>query len=179
MKLHVTGYFLNATYANDAGRVIYKVKSPSLVSGSTTISRVLPADINIPRRNSDANNDSQERFAHLARIDWGVQSTSIHLLDQTMETRQFLRREPKFLSRNRIFIAPDGKEYKWILGAHTSQLILYDGKDTVTHVAKYHRGNLGITSEKRKGALEIYPAGEHMVDLILVTFLFIEKARRS
>ncbi|KAI3608170.1 hypothetical protein WG66_006527 [Moniliophthora roreri] len=178
MKLHVTGHFLNATYADDAGRVIYKVKTSSLVHRSTTISKVLPQDIDIPRRNSDPN-DSQERFAHLARIDWGVQSTSIHLLDQLMETRQFLRKEPKFFTRNRIFTAPDGKEYKWILGSHTSQLIQYDGKDTVTHVAKYHRGNLGITSEKRKGALEIYPAGEHMVDLILATFLFIEKARRS
>ncbi|ESK82738.1 hypothetical protein Moror_5672 [Moniliophthora roreri MCA 2997] len=181
MKLHLSQNFLNSTYTDDTGRVIYKVNTPStpLVNGSTTISKVLPADTDIPRRDSGSDSDSHERFANLGRIDWRtLQSSLIRILDQQMETKQFFRRDGwsgKLFGRNRVFTAPDGKEYKWILDPLIMELVLNDGNDSL--VAKYHRGNMGITEEKRRGVLEIYPAGEHMVDLILVTFVYVEKVR--
>ncbi|KAI3601663.1 hypothetical protein WG66_009035 [Moniliophthora roreri] len=189
MKLQLSRNYLNATYTDTStGRVIYKVTTPSapIVTGSTTISKVLPADIGLPRRDSDRDGEepNEERFASLGRIDWRtLHSSSIKILDQEMETKHFLRRDGragKLFGRNRVFTAPDGREYKWILGSHTSKLVLNDGNDI--DVAKYHRenlGNLGIIEEKRRGVLEIYPAGEHMVDLILVTFVYVEKVRRD
>ncbi|ESK82737.1 hypothetical protein Moror_5671 [Moniliophthora roreri MCA 2997] len=122
---------------------------------------------------------SEERFANLGRIDWRtLQSSTIQILDQQMETKDFFRSEGwSGKKRNRIFTGPDGKEYKWILGSFTSKLVLNDG--TETPVAKFHQSNMGLFEKKRRGVLEIYPPGEHMVDLILVTFVYVEKIRRD
>lgn len=47
-------------------------------------------------------------------------------------------------------------------------------------VARYHPRRLGLLwSNKSDASLEIFPAGEHMMDLIVVTFIYIEKVRRD
>ncbi|KAK7040359.1 hypothetical protein VNI00_009829 [Paramarasmius palmivorus] len=180
MKLHLSCNYLNATYSDDTGRAIYKVKTPSpFVTGSTTISKVLPADLGIPQRNLEA--AGKERFASLGRIDWRTFSSStIHILDQQMDTRHFFYSEGwsgKLLDRNYIFTAPDGSEYKWDLGSSSSTLTLNDGSKTP--IAKFHQSNMGIITKKRRGVLEIFPLGEHMVDHILITFIYVEKIRRD
>ncbi|KAK7040355.1 Replication termination factor 2 [Paramarasmius palmivorus] len=181
-RLHLSSNFLNGTYTDDAGKVIYKVNTPTRVGGSTTIAKVLPADVDIPRRESDV--VGGERFASLGRINWKFWSTTrastIQILGQEIETKDFFRSEGwagKLLGSNRVFTAPDGKEYKWFLGPYSSKLVLNDKEETP--VAKYHRGNLGITEEKRRAVLEVFPAGEHMADLIIITFLYTERLRRE
>lgn len=62
--------------------------------------------------------------------------------------------------------------------AHFSQLILNStyNDPNPTIIAKYHKKKYGVLSDERRDAyLEIRPEGEHMVDLILVTFIFAEK----
>jgi hypothetical protein len=47
-------------------------------------------------------------------------------------------------------------------------------------VAKFHQKDIiSITPNAKRATLEIYPAGEHMVDLIVVTLVYIEKLRRD
>ena len=46
-------------------------------------------------------------------------------------------------------------------------------------MAVYRRGRIGVVREARPPSLEILPEGEHMVDLIVVTFLYIEKLRTN
>jgi len=48
-----------------------------------------------------------------------------------------------------------------------------------TPVARYHRSSLGILSPAHSAYLEIFPIGEHMVDLIVVTFIYIERLRQE
>jgi hypothetical protein len=49
-----------------------------------------------------------------------------------------------------------------------------DGSDR--RVASYHRRRF---NDARPTSLEILPEGEHMVDLILVTFVYVEKVRKD
>ncbi|KAF9463414.1 hypothetical protein BDZ94DRAFT_1258736 [Collybia nuda] len=57
------------------------------------------------------------------------------------------------------------------------QLIVND--DSKTPVAEFHRGSLGIIGKARPASLEIFEAGEHMIETILVTFIYIEKIRKD
>ena len=52
-----------------------------------------------------------------------------------------------------------------------------DGKES--RVAVYHRRRLGMVTDARPASLEIFAEGEHMVDLIVVTFVYIEKLRKD
>ena len=56
---------------------------------------------------------------------------------------------------------------------------LYANDEAQTHVAKFHQQDfISITPKAKAATLEIFPAGEHMVDLIVVTLVYIEKLRR-
>jgi hypothetical protein len=61
--------------------------------------------------------------------------------------------------------------------ATVCKLFLNDA--STTPVATFHTKNWGIFSEKRPAFLEIFPPGEHMVELILITFIYMEKLRKD
>ncbi|KAG7086287.1 hypothetical protein E1B28_002251 [Marasmius oreades] len=181
MNLTLSGNFLKCTYTDDNGRVVYKVHTSSTYPGnSTTISKVLPDDI--PRGASENGKGSGDRFAHLARIDWKVVYSTLVRGGEETSAKTFFRREgiSGALGRNRIFVGDDGREYRWLLGACTSELELND--EYKTPVAKFDRRNVGSVfgfGKKRPAVLKNFPAGEHMVDLIMLTFLYIEHVRRD
>ncbi|EAU80728.2 hypothetical protein CC1G_04838 [Coprinopsis cinerea okayama7 len=54
-------------------------------------------------------------------------------------------------------------------------LWLNDGSKTI--VAKYHQDHYGLTRDACSTSLEIFPIGEHITDLIIVTFVYIEFIR--
>jgi len=65
---------------------------------------------------------------------------------------------------------------------HTHDLAFYKlvkNNSAKTPVAKFHRRNFGFWSKSKKSPayLEIFPEGEHMVDEIFSTFIYIEKIR--
>ncbi|KAF9266001.1 hypothetical protein L218DRAFT_942779 [Marasmius fiardii PR-910] len=179
MKFTLSGDYVNSTYADENGRIIYKVQTTStLPGGYTNILKVLPDDI--PRRESlslDTSGGGRDylgdRFIHIARIDW--KSFHIFSRGEDIPTKTLFRKEG--WNRNRIFMGDDGREYKWVLGPRQPELQLND--ETKTQVAKYHQRNvMGIFGEKRPGVLEIFPEGESMMDTIMMTFVYIETARR-
>ncbi len=92
-------------------------------------------------------------------------------------------------------MAPDGNEYKWIIKKNQPEVrdfriytfrmqcswpsqLVRSGMISNTPIAKFHRKHSGLFTKKRKAYLEVFPAGEHIVDAILVTFIYIETARR-
>ncbi|KAG7086306.1 hypothetical protein E1B28_002270 [Marasmius oreades] len=173
MKLTLSGDHLNSTYADESGRVLYKVHTTStLPGGSTTVTKLLPDDI--PRREDESGSGCRgDRFAHFARVDW--KSYHIFAHGEEIATKKLFRREG--WKRHRVFVGEDGKEYKWVLGPRHSELQLNDGSRT--QVAKFHQRNiLGIFGEKKSAVLEIFPAGETMIDAIMLTFVYVETARR-
>jgi len=48
-----------------------------------------------------------------------------------------------------------------------------------TPVAYFHRRKLGIIGDARPASLEIFTAGQDMVDLIVVTGVYVEKLRKA
>ncbi|KAL0569944.1 hypothetical protein V5O48_012019 [Marasmius crinis-equi] len=173
MTLTLSGSYLNSTYADENGRVIYKVNTTTtLPGGSSNIVKLLPDDI--PRmQNVEGDEVPGDRFAHLARIDWKIYSIFHH--GEELVTKQFFRRESGWAKkRNRIFMGEDGKEYKWVLGPVYPELRLNDESQTV--VAKYNPGS--VFTKKRPGVLEIFPSARHMMDIIVMTFVYVETARR-
>ncbi|KAL0567933.1 hypothetical protein V5O48_014061 [Marasmius crinis-equi] len=137
----------------------------------TIVSKILPDDL--PRKEDSIEGD---RYAHLARINWRLNAT-IQFGGNELEADKFLRRVS--WGKYRAFTDEDGREYKWLLGARSSELYLND--ESKTPVAKFHPKNIGsfFGGEKRPASLEIFPIGESQADLIMITFLFVEKSRRD
>ncbi|OJA19483.1 hypothetical protein AZE42_13282 [Rhizopogon vesiculosus] len=66
-----------------------------------------------------------------------------------------------------------------IAGISTRELLLLlslnDGSRTV--VARSHRATLGIIGRRREATLEISPAVAHMMDIVIMTFIYVETIR--
>ncbi|KAF8192407.1 hypothetical protein K438DRAFT_2135653 [Mycena galopus ATCC 62051] len=181
---------------NKSGAPQYKTSTPlKLHDRTTAISKVV--DPGIPRREDEheagaMGEESGPRFAGLAQINWRVANPSvIHFRGQELATTTFFRKHkdgklPGRLVTTRLFTGTNTKEYKWILGAYTSEashapyhLKLND--DSETMVAKYRHKKLGHfwAEGPDKCSLEVSPGFKHMLDEILVTFVYIEQLRKS
>ena len=61
----------------------------------------------------------------------------------------------------------------------TTSSQLFVNNSAKTPVAFYHRRQLGIIGEARPASLEIFEAGKEMIDLIVVTGVYMEKLRKD
>ncbi|KAL0565727.1 hypothetical protein V5O48_016290, partial [Marasmius crinis-equi] len=95
-----------------------------------------------------------------------------------IEAGKFFVKREGWPRRKLTFVWEDGKEYKWILGVRNSKLVLDD--ESQTPIAKFHPKNIGgIFGEKRQADLEIFPPGEGMADVVLLTFVYAERIRSN
>ncbi|KDQ23063.1 hypothetical protein PLEOSDRAFT_1068135 [Pleurotus ostreatus PC15] len=169
----------NCTLALEDGQAIYKITTPFKVTGRvTTILRVVPS---AKDKHDDADLDArlQDKFAHLAEIEWQyIKSSRLRFRGDDIDTGTLFR---KFglgpYGRHRAFTAPDGREYVWKMGMWASELYVNDGSDTT--VACFHGSSIGFLSPTRDAYLEIYPEGRHIKDVIVMTFIYVEKLRRD
>ncbi|KAF7357815.1 hypothetical protein MVEN_00827500 [Mycena venus] len=181
---------INATYKDaETGVVQYKVRSPIKVHELiSTISRRIDSDI--PRRNSGSSQHGDSdggaatvdsgRFGHLAQISWYMRAPSVMRIGgKDIDPATFFQKPkvPWYAFPERIFTAQDGKEYRWCGGAYHTKLKLNDGSDTV--VAEYKCKSVGLITKKRDPYIEIFPPFEHMVDEIMITFIFVERLRKN
>ncbi|GLB35660.1 hypothetical protein LshimejAT787_0212250 [Lyophyllum shimeji] len=169
---------LNSVYTNEHGQALYKINTPGMFGArKSTISCVVPNDI----PGEDSEPSMQDRFEYLAQVEHNVLAPSVlRFGGKAFRTNEYFRKEGRGAHgmRHRIFTAAsDGREYKWLLEQFTPKLIVDDEAETV--VAEFHRRNLGIIGKARPASLEIHPAGKHMVEEILVTFIYIEKFRKD
>jgi len=163
-----------SVYSNETGQVLYKVETPiKLPPRTSTISRVVPNNM------STDTEDMRDKFAYLATVKHkAIASSTLRFGGNEVETKEYFRKEGwSAHGRDRIFTGPDGHEYRWLLKSCFSELVANDEKRTP--VAVFHRKNLGIIGEARTASLEIFPVGEHIVDMILITFIHIEKKRKD
>jgi len=89
----------------------------------------------------------------------------------------FSKKALGFFGRDRVFIGPDGLEYQWSLGIRVPELVRLDSAKTP--IARFHRRRIGILKKKRLASLEIFPEGTHMLDLIIITFVYVQKIRND
>ncbi|KAJ7748796.1 hypothetical protein DFH07DRAFT_961997 [Mycena maculata] len=177
---------INATYKDADTKVVqYKVRTPIKVHEViSTITRRIDSDI--PRRNSGSGSEqgdadaSSDRFGHLAQLCWYIRGPSVMRFGgRDVDPTTFFQKVdvPWYGFPQRIFTAQDGKEYKWYGSRNTTKLKVNDGSDTL--VAEYLVESVGLLSKKREPCLEIFPPFEHMVDEIMITFIFVERLRKS
>ncbi|KAF5367070.1 hypothetical protein D9758_003931 [Tetrapyrgos nigripes] len=94
------------------------------------------------------------------------------------------------ISRERVFTASDGIEYKWIMGLTSSELFKND--DSKEPVATFHSSSSKLgngignwfkskptskSQNQNTSYLEIHPEGRHIPGEILLTFIYIEQER--
>ncbi|KAK0211829.1 hypothetical protein IW262DRAFT_1280228 [Armillaria fumosa] len=189
MNFYQTGTgLLDNSYANEAGQVIYKVSTPNKYTDRvTTISHIIPSDHEPPREGDTERGgarleevDFRDRFVALGSIEWNVLSSSVmRFKGKEFKPSDFLKKQGwGWYGKNRVFEGPDGKEYKWKMTS-TSKLFRNDGSDTP--IAKWHIRKCGLFNPGKAmpAYLEVFPEGEHMVDLIFFTFIYVEKIRKD
>ncbi|KIY69585.1 hypothetical protein CYLTODRAFT_420528 [Cylindrobasidium torrendii FP15055 ss-10] len=175
------GCVIRSTYATSDGTVLYKAETPYRIGSRTTsILSLLPSDI--PNNSTDGTAaGGPGRYAALAHIEWKGLSApnTIRYGGQEHDAKVFLKKEGwSWRGRHRIFTAADGKQYQWIMGMYRPRLVTFDDKQET--VALFHRRRLGLlTRNKGPPYLEVMPEGEDMLDLIVVTFIYIEKVRKD
>ncbi|KAG9219783.1 hypothetical protein CCMSSC00406_0008160 [Pleurotus cornucopiae] len=172
----------NCTLSFEDGQAIYKITTPFKVTGRvTTILRVVPS---AKDEHDDADLDAhlQDKFAHLAEIEWQyIKSSRLRFRGDDIDTGTLFR---KFglgpHGRHRAFTAPDGREYVWKMGMWASELYLND--DSIPKkplIAKYHRPTFNPIGPNKPAYLEISPEGEPILDDIVVTFVLVETYRKE
>ncbi|KAM6502728.1 hypothetical protein JOM56_002705 [Amanita muscaria] len=149
---------LNSSFVNDDKHVLYKVKR--IAPGSPTHD-----DLSL-----------QDKFTNLAEIKFNVVDSSVMRFGgQEYEISHFLDKKGLgFYGRKtstRGFPIRKRTEAKTIDDDDLPQLVRLD-RSAKTPIARFHRRRLGILKKKRPASLEIFPEGNHMVKLIIITFVY-------
>ncbi|KDQ49654.1 hypothetical protein JAAARDRAFT_42673 [Jaapia argillacea MUCL 33604] len=161
---------LRTVLLNAQSQPVYRIYSPDkvFIYGSTTT---------IIRCSGMYPNQPEEE---VGRINWHRHHRSQMVFGgRTFEVNSFLQKTGFVGRGNRIWLGPDGQEYMWNVDNSPTTLILNDGSGTV--VACFTRGSLRLPwmKQKRPACLQIRPNGFHMVDLILLTFVYAEQKKRE
>ncbi|KAF8123566.1 hypothetical protein EV363DRAFT_1455362 [Boletus edulis] len=158
----------NAVFTNESGQVLYKTTHPHHIGmGTTTIHKIKPNDDPM---------DMRDQFDVMGEIEWHlIGSSTFRLNDQEMQSNEFLPSRG-ILGRRRTFTGPDGCPYGWNM-VFTKAVVLSRDDESRAELARYHKGSLGIVGPKHKPRLDVDPAAEHMLDLIVLTFVYVEKIR--
>ncbi|KAF9233679.1 hypothetical protein BU15DRAFT_66387 [Melanogaster broomeanus] len=165
-----SGSVRNAVMTNETGQALYKTSHTFTLGklGTTTIRKIRP--------NTDPL-DMRDHFDVMGEIDWRLYGSSTFRINgQEMQTSDFLPRHG-IRGRKRTFTGPDGLPYRWDMLSKVVVLSRNDGSRT--EVARYHRGSLGLIGIKKKPHLDVDPDVMHMLDLIVLTFVYVEKLRKD
>ncbi|OBZ75166.1 hypothetical protein A0H81_04955 [Grifola frondosa] len=177
MELHFSRNFVANTVLSDSdGQLCYRICTPFKWSNKTTVIYRICRGDNVASK-TDNGDGSDEPYGsvnveeELAKIHWHVlDSSKLEYGGQIVDISKFMPRNGA-LGRTRTFKGPDDCSYIWHLGRFKRSLA-----DESKQVARLRRANF-FTG--RKAVLEVFPAGMHMLDLIVTTFVFVEKIRED
>ncbi|EIW84864.1 hypothetical protein CONPUDRAFT_162187 [Coniophora puteana RWD-64-598 SS2] len=117
-----------------------------------------------------------DQFTLFAEIEWHIiQSSKFRFNGQEVTSKEYIPGHK--IKWNRDFAGPDGRSYTWVGDMYISKLKLNEGSNPL--IAKYQRSNKGIIGEKRSAGLEVFEEGYHMLDIIVMTFVYVEKLRKD
>ncbi|TCD60806.1 hypothetical protein EIP91_009491 [Steccherinum ochraceum] len=169
---------------------LYHIYSPGTFTRRTTfISRIDPTSaLKLEHKfKSSDKKDIKERAAYLdggveefARIHWHTLSSAKLVYNmQIIDLDRFMTGSD-LIGSARMFTGPDGLSYSWHLGQMMSHLTLNaTGSDgSSKEVAKFYP-QTNLRSSNAKPYLDVHPEGLHMLDLIVITWVYIETRRRE
>ncbi|KAL0947775.1 hypothetical protein HGRIS_013851 [Hohenbuehelia grisea] len=172
---------LNTVFTDEDGQPTYKVQTPFKLFGDkkTTISRVAHTHSISSGDGKKAQKDD-ERYIQIAEIDWkaDVSQSTFKYREKEMAIGDYFNKYKQgWRGKDRIFNGPDGQDYRWRISASNAELTAQD--PSRTPIARYEPEQPNLVSKTKKATLEIYPEGEHMVDTIVVSFVYMEKIRKD
>ncbi|KAI6101918.1 hypothetical protein F5141DRAFT_1008601 [Pisolithus sp. B1] len=177
----------NTTMTNEDGQVLYKTSTPFRFGArTTTLYKVVP--------NTDPD-DMRDHLERIGEIEWNLIGSSVmRLRGQEMMTDTFIPRhgirgrwythrlrhasiELMFfqLHRKRTFEGPDGLPYRWDMDFKFVRLSRDD--TTRQELARSYRRSLGIIGPRRDPFLDVDLNLMHMLDTVVLTFVYVEKLR--
>ncbi|KAG2365611.1 hypothetical protein BDR07DRAFT_1607358 [Suillus spraguei] len=165
-----TEHVRNTVITNERGQVVYKTDTTFKLLGAhtTTIQKI---------RSNDNQYHMHDHFDVLGEIEWHTFGSSKFRSGGTeVKTGKFIPKKC-LRGRKRVFIGPDKRPYRWDLESKVVILSRDDGFRM--EVARFHRASLGITERKHKAMLEVSPEVAHMMDTVIMTFIYVEKLRRD
>ncbi|KIL68438.1 hypothetical protein M378DRAFT_879822 [Amanita muscaria Koide BX008] len=159
---------MNCSYVNNNDQVLYVVETPNTGRFKTvsTVKRTTSS-----KNGPDSSNDN---FTDIAELAYNHSSSRSFIRlggGQEYETSRFISKVGR--KNDLVFTGPDSVEYKWRLGNKTLQLVRRNADKTP--IALFHPESIESPSRKPPASLEIFSEGEHMVDLIIVTYVFAQK----
>ncbi|KAI5989990.1 hypothetical protein EDD15DRAFT_2370319 [Pisolithus albus] len=181
----------NTVMTNENGQVLYKTSTPYRFGTRTTaLYKVVP--------NADPD-DMRDHLETIGEIEWHLMSSSVmRLHGREMMTDTFIPSHG-FTRRKRTFTGPDGLSYRWdmdfrIVRVRTYPKKSYDfpaltglvwvldaqlSRDDASRqeLARSHRRSLGIIGPKKDPSLDVDPSLMHMLDMVVLTFIYVEKLR--
>ncbi|KAG1891482.1 hypothetical protein F4604DRAFT_1566708 [Suillus subluteus] len=166
-----TEHVRNTVITNEQSQIIYKTETPFGLAGvgsTTTIHKIKP---------NDDQYDMQDQFDVLGEIEWHRFSSSKFRYGGTeVETKEFIPKRGLW-GQERVFIGPDSRPYRWDLKSRV--VVLSRDDASRTEVARFHRATFGIVGRKRKAMLEVSPEVAHMMDTVIMTFIYVETLRKD
>lgn len=170
---------MNTCLMDDAGVPVYKIDTLYKGIGRTTIVRRAEGLDEDALTLVDPGSDEEisSNRDEVARIHWHLfKSTRLAYGGQITNMNQILTNFG-CLARSFTFMGTDGRSYIWDLGLlGMSPGVLKLNDDSKTVVARFHKRRCCF--KRRKAYLEVYESCLHMLDLLVITFLFTEKTRR-
>lgn len=159
----------NTVMTNENGQVLYKTSTPyRFGTRMTTLYKVVP--------NTDPD-DMRDHLETIGEIEWHLMSSSVmRLHGREMMTDTFIPSHG-FTRRKRTFTGPDGLSYRWDMDFRIVRLSRDDASRQ--ELARSHRRSLGIIGPKKDPSLDVDPSLMHMLDMVVLTFIYVEKLRRD
>ncbi|KAI6014648.1 hypothetical protein EDC04DRAFT_655381 [Pisolithus marmoratus] len=157
----------NTIMTNEEGQVLYKTSTPfRLGTRTTTLYKVVP--------NTDPD-DMQDHMEAIGEIEWHlIHPSKMRLHGQEMMSNTFIPRHG-LEGRKRTFTGPDDLPYRWDMDFRIVRLSRDDS--TRQELARSHRRSFGIIGSKRDPSLNVDPSLTHILDTVVLTFVYVEKLR--
>ncbi|GJE88095.1 hypothetical protein PsYK624_041780 [Phanerochaete sordida] len=149
------------------GQSLYTISTPRrFPRKATTITKAVLDDKGRPTGESE----------ELATIHWHCfRNSQLVYNDKITDINDFMPSQGMF-RRTRCLTAPDGKSYRWKMGCHTSHLEVDEVTGEHSVVARMRQRNI---LRGTKPVLEIDELSVDLLDLVVVTWVFVEQKRRD
>ncbi|THH26997.1 hypothetical protein EUX98_g7191 [Antrodiella citrinella] len=169
---------------------VYHIYSPGQLTRNTTYISHISSDIAVKPEHKfksarkgdikDAASYGEGGVVEFARLNWRTfRSTRLVYNMQITDLDQFLTGSD-LIGSARTFVGPDGLSYSWHMGMTTSLLTLKAAVPAETApktIAKFYPQS--AVGAGRNPYLEVQPEGMHMLDIIVITWVFVETRRRE
>ncbi|KAG2008550.1 hypothetical protein CC2G_013973 [Coprinopsis cinerea AmutBmut pab1-1] len=152
---------VDTAYLDEAGKILYRVR----YKDDKAFLEKLDAE--------------EETFVPFAEVD----SETIKIGGTETSEEEFFQKDGWSLwGKNRVFTGSDGHRYRWELRAiGGSQLFRINSDDSSGEdpVFQFHRATAGVLHDEAPACYEVDPSVEGMLDLIMVTYVFVETKRED